>query len=372
MEYIVNLENWNSVFAVPSSVVDNYIKLASGAALKVLLYMLKNNNQPFNLSYIAQALGLSEENVEEAFCFWEQVGVLSKPNSNGDTELPNAQNAMPLPVANAINLVNSPNAIPSPVVNAVNTVLATTNVSDATNPVDTEIVDAENSKKFTQRSSSGFPISPSEISKKLETSQDIKALFSMAEISLGNMLTYTEQRSMVWIYEYVGLKADVILMLLEYCVSIEKTNMHYLETIAISWQENDINTLESAQVEIKRLQESSSFYSKVSRVLGLERKPTSKQREIINTWMEKGYSLDLIEYAYEKTIDNIDKRSFPYINRILEDWYANGLITRNKIDESNSSNPKAKKYKDKTEQSYDLNDLDSLAVNLTNTTKNGG
>ncbi len=194
----------------------------------------------------------------------------------------------------------------------------------------------------------------------------------MAEISLGNMLTYTEQRSFVWIYEYVGLKADVILMLLEYCVSIEKTNMRYLETIAISWQENDINTLESAQAEIKRLQESRSFYSKVSRALGLERKPTSKQREFIDAWLEKGYSLDLIEYAYEKTIDNIDKRSFPYINRILEDWYANGLITRNKVDESNSSNPKAKKYKDKTEQSYDLNDLDSLAVNLTNNTRNGG
>lgn len=356
MEYIVNLENWNSVFAVPSSVVDNYIKLASGAALKVLLYMLKNNNQPFNISYIAQALGLSEENVEEAFCFWEQVGILSKPDSNGDTELPNAQNAIPLPVANAVNTTTSP----------------TTDVSNTINPVDTETANVESSKKFTQRSSSGFPITPSEISKKLETSQDIKALFSMAENSLGNMLTYTVQRSFVWIYEYVGLKADVILMLLEYCVSIEKTNMHYLETIAISWQENDINTLESAQAEIKRLQESRSFYSKVSRALGLERKPTSKQREFIDAWLEKGYSLDLIEYAYEKTIDNIDKRSFPYINRILEDWYANGLITRNKVDESNSSNPKAKKYKDKTEQSYDLNDLDSLAVNLTNNTRNGG
>ncbi len=355
MEYVVNLENWNSVFAVPSSVVDNYIKLASGAALKVLLYMLKNNNQPFNLSYIAQALGLSEENVEEAFCFWEQVGVLSKPNSNGDTELPNAQNAMPSPIANAVN-----------------TVYSTANISNSINPNETENIETENSKKFTQRSSSGFPITPSEISKRLETSQDIKALFSMAEISFGNMLTHTEQRSLIWIYEYVGLKADVILMLLEYCISIDKLNMHYLETLAISWQENEINTLDSAQAEIKRLQESSSFTSKVSRVLGLERRPTTKQRGFIDTWMEKGYSLDLIEYAYEKTIDNIDKRSFPYINRILEDWYANGLITRSKIDESNSSNPKARKYKDKTEQSYDLNDLDSLAVNLTNNTRNGG
>lgn len=352
MEYIVNLENWNSVFAVPSSVVDNYIKLASGASLKVLLYMLRNNSQPFNLSYIAQALGISEENVEEAFCFWEQVGILSKPGSNGNTLSPNAQNTIPLPVAN--------------------TVSPTADIRNSINPNETGIVEAEKSKRFAQRSSSGFSISPSEISKKLETSQDLKALFSMAEISLGDMLTYTEQRSLIWIYEYVGLKADVILMLLEYCISIEKPNMHYVETLAISWQENDINTLESAQAEIKRLQEFSSFTSKVSRVLGLERKPTTKQRGFIETWMEKGYSLDLIEYAYEKTIDNIDKRSFPYINRILEDWYANGLITRNKIDEYNSSNPNQRKFKDKTEQSYDLNDLDSLAVNLINNTRNGG
>ena len=350
MKYLVNLKNWNSVFAVPSSIVDDYIKLASGASLKVLLYMLKNNNQMYSISNLSQALGVSEENVEEAFCFWEQVGILSKPDDSMDTPTTNIQNTA--------NIVDTPKLLNSE--------------TELVKSAETEVAKAESGKKFTQRSSSGFPISPSEISHKLERSQEMRALFSMAEASLSNILTYTTQRSLVWIYEYVGLKADVIMMLLEYCISIEKTNMRYVETIAISWQENDINTLESAQNEIKRLQESRSFAGKVSRALGLERKPTTKQNEFIISWMEKGYSVDLIEYAYEKTIDAIDKRSFPYINSILDNWYANGLITRSKVDENDSSISKSKKFKNKTEQSYNLNDLDSLAVNLTNNTRNGG
>ncbi|NLK70899.1 MAG: DnaD domain protein [Clostridiales bacterium] len=350
MEYIVKLENWNSVFAVPSSVVDNYIKLATGASLKVLLFMLRNNNQNYDISYIAQALGISAENVEEAFCFWEQVGILCK------TDGPDSK-FTPLPdVQNKINTVNAPVLL-----NDIDTAIKHDNTAAV----------VEKNKKFTQRSSSGYPISPSEISEKLDTSPEIKALFSMAEISLGNLLTYTEQRSLIWIYEYLGLKADVILMLLEYCISIDKRNMHYLETIAISWQENDINTLEAAQAEIKRLQELNSFTSKVLKVLQIERKPTPKQHEFISLWIEKGYSIDLIEYAYEKTIDSIDKCSFPYINRILENWYDNGLITRDKVDEYDLKIPNSKKIKNKPEQSYDLNDLDSLAVNL-NKTMNGG
>ena len=45
MEYFLNAGNFGSVFAVPISVVDNYIKLANEASIKVLLYMLRNNEQ---------------------------------------------------------------------------------------------------------------------------------------------------------------------------------------------------------------------------------------------------------------------------------------------------------------------------------------
>ena len=43
MSYTIDLGQWNSIFAVPASVVDNHIKLATEAQLKVLLYILRNS-----------------------------------------------------------------------------------------------------------------------------------------------------------------------------------------------------------------------------------------------------------------------------------------------------------------------------------------
>ena len=42
MNYNINLGGWNSIFAVPSDVVDKYIKIASGSNIKVLLYFLRH------------------------------------------------------------------------------------------------------------------------------------------------------------------------------------------------------------------------------------------------------------------------------------------------------------------------------------------
>ena len=56
--------------------------------------------------------------------------------------------------------------------------------------------------------------------------------------------------------------------------------------------------------------------------------------------------IELIEYAYEKTIESIDKLNFPYINKILENWYENGLLTKSQIDSANikrNSNPETEK-----------------------------
>ena len=55
MEYFLNAGNFGSVFAVPISVVDNYIKLANEASIKVLLYMLRNNEQALSCKNISDA-----------------------------------------------------------------------------------------------------------------------------------------------------------------------------------------------------------------------------------------------------------------------------------------------------------------------------
>lgn len=191
-------------------------------------------------------------------------------------------------------------------------------------------------------------------------------MFTMAEASFGRPLNHTEQRSFIWMHDYLGLSADVLITIAAFCISIDKPSIKYIETMASDWAEKGINTLELVQEEIKAQEEKNSFNGKIMKLFGMQRKPTAKQQEFIDLWQEKNYSLELIEYACEKTIEAIDKVNFPYINKILENWYAQGLLTKSKID-SESEMRKNSKHAETTYDdghSYDLEAYKALANNF--------
>lgn len=314
MEYFLNSGIWSSVFAVPDTVVDNYIKLANEASIKVLLYVLKNNGQKIDEKRISDTLNISVSSVQEAFVFWENANVFTKISVKTDEQIKEKKNVM-------------------------RTVLS--------EPVKKSVKCDNN-------------MNPTEIAERVEKSEEIKILFLMTEKDYGRPLNHTEQRTLIWIHDYLGLSTDVILMLAAYCISIDKGNIHYIETIAADWAEREINTLERAQQEIKRLAEFNGFNGRIMRIFGMSRKPTSKQQEFIDSWRDKGYSFELIEYAYEKTIERIDKLNFPYINKILENWHQNGFFTKEQID----MGQKQKKESDNKEYSFNMDDIKSLSNNF--------
>lgn len=318
MEYFVNAGSWGAVFAVPNAVVDNYIKLANEASLKVLLYILRNNGKKLASDEAACALNLNINQIEEAFIFWENANILKRD------EKPLISSSVSEPV--------SEEKIAAPV------------------------------KKSSIPSGTGYSLKPSEIAQRVENSEDVRVMFNMAEASFGRPLNHTEQRSFIWMHDYLGLSADVLITIAAYCISIEKGSIKYIETLASDWSEKGINTLELVQDEIKAQEEKNTFNGRIMKAFGMTRRPTAKQQELIDSWKKKGYSLELIEYAYEKTIEAIDKLNFPYINKVLENWYSQGLITKAKIDGGN--NKRNARIERESEHSYDLNELKSFVNNF--------
>ena len=57
ISYTVSMGIWDSVFAVPSDVVDRHMKLAGAAQLKTLLYLLRHGGEPITLDALAFAIG---------------------------------------------------------------------------------------------------------------------------------------------------------------------------------------------------------------------------------------------------------------------------------------------------------------------------
>lgn len=317
MDYCFNGGCWGAVFAVPQSVVDNYIKLANEAAVKVLLFTLRNSGKSFSSDEIASALNLNENQVEEAFLFWENANIISK---NKNTE----QSDLEQTIVKAPEKVRNKNSIPS---------------------------------------GASYNLKPTEIAERVKNSEDVRVMFTMAESSFGRPLNHTEQRSFIWMHDYIGMPADALITIAAYCISIDKGNVKYIETLVSDWSEKGINTLEQVQEEIRIQEEKNSFNGRIMKAFGMTRRPTARQQEFIDIWRSKGYSLELIEYACEKTIEAIDKINFPYINKILENWYSQGLITKSKIDAEKSVRKNNNDEKG-NDHSYDLNDYKALVNNF--------
>ena len=122
-------------------------------------------------------------------------------------------------------------------------------------------------------------------------------------------------------------------------------------------------THEAVEKEIIRLIDKNSFEKKISDLFGLTIKLTPKQKEFIENWLSLNLSLELIEFAYEKCVDSLNKLSFPYINKILMNWSDGGYQTKEQIIKEDKNDKIIKT--DKNDHSYDLNEFYKLALNNT-------
>ncbi len=324
MNYRINWENSDGVFAVPDNVIDS-LKLANGKAVKVLLYILKNKMISVDCNQISSAVGVTEEDVEDAISFWQQIGIIYTDGCN--------------PISNQ-----------KPVSSVSKSSYITYDTS------------TERSKEKATKM-----IPPAEIAQRAENNEEIKFLFNAAEATFGRVLTYTEQRTIIWLYEYYGIAPDILMMIMDFAVSQNKANIGFIEKIATTWHDNGIITHEQAEREILQLKNFYSLAGQVTSKLELNRTLTPTERKYVNEWAAKNISIDLIVIAYERTIDNIGKVKFSYMNSILLDWFNKGCSTPKDVKTLESNRKSSCPTTDKTsgQHSYDLDLLVAHAINNT-------
>lgn len=321
MEFKVNCGIWGTMFGVPGIVADNFLKLATGGQIKVLLYLLRYSGKMCSLDEISLNTGVGADEVEEAIMFWQQANVLTPQNSPEIASVRSIMSQQPLDETKQAVPAHKPEAVPNHKAN----------------------------------------YSGSEIADIMKDSQDIRELFKITEGILGT-LKNSQMNSIIWMYDHLGLKKEVIITLLTYCSSIEKTNTAYVEKIAADWAENDINSMKAAQDEIQRLSASKDYTESIMKLFEMSRRPTTKQDEIIKQWKKNGFSLDLIHYAYEKTLEQINKLNFDYINKILISWNDSGFKSADDVKNAESSFRRKKKEQNsqKGENDPDIEEYKSV------------
>ena len=145
-------------------------------------------------------------------------------------------------------------------------------------------------------------------------------------------------------YWYDGLKLSIELIeyLIEYCVSKGHSSIRYIEKVAISWAENNYQTVEQAKLASGQYNQA---YNTVMKAFGITgRSLVSSETVYIDNWRTNyGFSLEMIQIACDKTIQSIHEPSFEYTDRILSNWKANNLKTPEDVANADSAHQKKKK-----------------------------
>lgn len=160
-------------------------------------------------------------------------------------------------------------------------------------------------------------------------------LLGEAQRRLGRVLSTEETKVLLSIYDYLGLPAEVISILLSYCIqrahargSLRNPSMRSIEREAYHWADLGIDTMEEAAAHMQLQLERHGQVGQVRKLLQLgERKLTPGEEKLVLQWLEWGFGPDEIAKAYEKTCMNTGGLKWPYLNSILKSWHTQGLHT---------------------------------------------
>ena len=317
MEYRLHMGPWNSVFAVPTALVDRYLKLAGKEQLQVLLWMLRHGGEAFSPEALAQELALDQDAVLDALDYWQQEGLLaSREGQLTPAAQPEAPQAPAAPRAPA----QAPGLPP---------------------------------KRRLVRPDTQH------LAARMGESEEIRFLMQEAQATFGKTISPAMAATLLAMCDDYGLPVEVVVMLLHYAKDVGKTGTAYLDSVARDWAESGVFTLEAAEKKLQELEEHHQAWAKVQSAAGLPRRaPSRKEEDAAYRWVYQWkFTGEMLRAAYERCVDNTGKFNISYINKILEGWHKQGARNLQEVDALEA------KKKEEREQgtSYDIDQLEKMS-----------
>lgn len=341
MNYRFSRDDWGADFSVPACVVSDFLKLSDGNYIKVLLCILAGRRST-STEELSQLCGLSAQIVDDAVMYWCGLGVITC----GETAVP------------AVSQISAEQ--PKKFSDRSEPVSLVEAVKPTKNIVDRRVV-----VNYTQR----------EIKEKAEKDADLKQLVNDIQSTLQFSINGKELGMLVELYELYKFDVPTILLAAEYCRNHGADSIAYLSTTMIRWFEKGITSYSDVEQEIIQMGKHSKFENKVLKIFGMDCKPSKKQREYIDKWDNAGFSIEMIEIAYNKCLDANIKPIFSYIDKILMNWSERSIKTPEQVNKSDENfkrkyTPKKKAEEVQKDTSYDLDEFEQFAMNFSLSKKN--
>lgn len=372
-------DNYIESTAISNYFIDNYMKDANDAQLKVYLYLVRmvHANMAFGVSDIADKFNHTEKDILRALRYWEKQNLLSLEFDSGKNltaihlrGLSSGGAGMVCGITAAEGNVmagNSAGAAGSVMtdasvggagsvmadasVGAADSVMADASVGAAASRVAGVPATAEGSDNtvvFYQQKQPSLPDpgpaamvsgsagagwvadlepEPDPYAKPAYSADQLRnfkeqestaQLLFVAQVYVGRTLTASDMKTILYLSDVLRFSDDLIDYLIQYCVDRGKKDFRYMEKVAVSWAQQGITTPKQAQKAA--LKYDKSVYA-IMNELGKSSAPTTKELEYINRWTrEYGFSPDIIFEACERTVMAVDKHRFEYAEGILSSW----------------------------------------------------
>lgn len=180
-----------------------------------------------------------------------------------------------------------------------------------------------------------------DVAERLERSADFRGLTSEVERRLGKKLSTADLSSLLGLYDYLGLPADVIYLLVCHCAEKvaarfgegRRPGMRQIEKEGYAWAKLGIDTQAAAAEYLKRCAVRQGAMPRYMKALQLgDRLPAPAEEKYLSAWQEMGFGPEAVAMAYDRTVLRCHELKWPYLNGILKRWHTAGWHTPAEID----------------------------------------
>ena len=331
--------------------IENYMLSANGSYVKVYIYLAKciqAGEKNLSVSSLADKMDNTEKDILRALNYWEKINLINLLKNGPGNEITGIEMLNP----------DSPSpakAVKHPVKSAKNEELAALKADTTSAKEKTSAGSGSTAKNIVQKPD--IPLSTPEIqnppvedldtktasplstankkqveinitpdqTRRLSDDEEFIWTCRVIESYINKPLNPKEVQLISYLYDNLGFSPDLLLYLYEYCISLGKTNVNYIQAVAFSWDEQDIKNPEDAKNASSNY---NSTHTAISKALALGRPLAMVEKQYISRWMDEWHmDLSVVLDACSRTMLKLQKADFKYTDGILDNWHKKNIHT---------------------------------------------
>lgn len=180
-----------------------------------------------------------------------------------------------------------------------------------------------------------------------ESDPGLQTVYREGARVFARKLSPADMNMLAGIYQHLGMPAEVILVLLNYCAEAAAARRpgavpspHGVEKTAYDWAKREILTLEQAEDYLRYCRTRREQTQRVLEELHLrESELTKSGRDYIEAWLSMGFGPEAIAVAYDRTVINTGSLRWRYMDKILQSWHSRDLHTPEEIEAGDGRRP---------------------------------